>query len=109
MMSDVIATLDRITRGDSPFRYVTDFEHRDWTVRELSTDQPSVRDSKVLVFISDDDIRGIRSFPLDWRRLEDAELLSLSAAAQSSVLPESIATVEDVIGLFAAPDPGTRH
>jgi len=101
MTPDSISTLDRILRGDSPFRYLTDADQRDLTVREIFVERREPPRVNMLVFISDDDVRGISSFPLDWRKLDDSTLLSLSVLGESLLPPTPDEPEEDVVFFFA--------
>jgi hypothetical protein len=49
-----------------------------WRVYELPPLPFDRRNSSSLVFESDNAVRRVRNYPLDWRHLSDEELLALS-------------------------------
>ncbi|HVX40452.1 MAG TPA: hypothetical protein VHB25_12850 [Gemmatimonadaceae bacterium] len=59
-------------------RVIRDPEYRDWQVREIASPTYDRRRGRSLVFISDDVMRRVWSYPANWYELSDETLYLLS-------------------------------
>lgn len=59
-------------------RHIRDETGQLWTVTELISTGYDRRESRSLVFGTDEVIRRVRNYPSDWRSLSDMDLYALS-------------------------------
>ncbi len=62
-------------------RVIRDDQYRAWIVREVASTGYDRRGGSSLVFVNEDVIRRVRTYPANWSELPDAALYAISLGA----------------------------
>jgi hypothetical protein len=71
-------SLSRISHSLGAFTRTIVVDGRVWFVRELTDAPYDRRGAGSLIFVTDEVMRRVRDYPMDWRALSDQDLYALS-------------------------------